>query len=351
MKKIIIVLLVLITTSVSQQYAQIAPRSSSYEIVDYGFGAGGANNISSGSYALFGTLGDTSVGSMSSSIYNIGAGLEFTLMATAPAAPSFVNDGSTYDRLKITLNPQSFATDTEFAIMITPDNYQTIRYVQSDGTVGNTLGNEDFQTYTSWGGSSGSYITGLLQNTTYKVRVKARHGAFTEGRWGPQASATTSVPSLTFGVDEATITFDHLNSGNSYTDSSQTTILTTSTNAYNGYIVTGYTTQPLTLGAVTIPQYASTNASPTNWSGTGFGYTTNDSNLTGGTPNRFTNGGPNYAGFTNTPPGDPVADHAGPVTNAISNEQFTISYRITTASTQQAGQYSTTVIYIVTPEY
>lgn len=350
MKKIILSLLLLLL-STTPIYADIAPRSSSYKIVDYGFGAGGADNSTSTSYALFGSLGDISVGSLSSSLYNIGGGLEFTLMATAPAAPTFVNDGSTYDRLKITINRQSFSTDTEFAVMITPDNYQTIGYIQSDGTVGSVLGNEDFMTYTSWGGASGSYVTGLLQNTTYKVRVKARQGAFTEGRWGPQASATTSFPSLTFGVDQVAITFDHLNAGNSYTDASKTTVLTTSTNAYNGYVVTGYTTQPLTLGATTINDYTSPNSAPTNWSGFGFGYTTNDSNLTGGTPNRFTNGGPNYAGFTQTPPGDPVADHAGPVTSAISNEQFTISYRVTTASTQKAGQYTTTAIYIVTPEY
>jgi len=350
MKTIIALLILFSYLSAGYVQAQMAPRSNSYEIVDYGFGAGGGST-SSDAYALFGTLGDTSVGSLSSSLYNIGAGLEFTLMATAPAAPTFINDGSTYDRLKIILSPQPFAADTEFAIMITPDDYQTIRYLQSDGTVGNELGNEDFQTYDEWGGGSGSYITGLLQNTTYRVRVKARHGAFTEGRWGPQASATTTIPSLTFGVDQATITFDHLNSGNSYTDSTKTTVLTTSTNAYNGYVVTGYATQALTLGSTTIPQYSSPNSAPTNWAGYGFGYTTNDSNLTGGTPNRFTNGGPNYAGFTTTPPGDPVADHAGPVTNAISNEQFTISYRVTTASTQQAGQYTTTIIYIVTPEY
>lgn len=349
MKKLI-ALAILFLLSVQTSYADLAPRSSSYQIVDYGFGAGGANSGSS-AYSLFGTLGDTSVGSLSSSLYNIGAGLEFTLMATAPAAPTFVNDGSTYDRLKITLNPQGFVTDTQFAIMISPDDYQTIHYVQSDGTIGSVLGDEDFLTYTSWGGASGSYITGLSQNTTYKVRVKARHGAFTEGRWGAQASAVTSQPSLTFGVDQATITFNNLNSGNSYTDSSQSTVLTTSTNAYNGYVVTGYTTQPLTLGATTINEYASPNSTPTSWAGYGFGYTTNDSNLTGGTANRFTSGGPNFAGFTNTAPGDPVADHAGPVTNAISNEQFTISYRVTTTSTQTAGEYTTTVIYIVTPEY
>ncbi|MBI1863168.1 hypothetical protein HYS00_03540, partial [Candidatus Microgenomates bacterium] len=96
---------------------------------------------------------------------------------------------------------------------------------------------------------------------------------------------------------------------------------------------------------------ASSNASPTSWSGVGFGYTTDDSNLTGGTVDRFTNGGPKYAGFGTSAPGDPVADHAGAITTPVSNESFTISYRVTGNVLTKAGTYSTTVIYTVVPTY
>lgn len=350
----IISLLMLFTfSSNSHVYSQSTPPSSNnYQLSDYGFGSGGTASSSSNLYSLFGTLGQVNQGSPSSANYFVGAGLEYEITASAPAAPIFTNPGQNYDRLLLTINPNLNPSDYQYAVMISSDDYQTIQYIQNDGTLGSTLGPEDFLTYSGWGGASGTWITGLSQSTTYKVRAKSRQGSFyTESWWGPQSSSTTSLPSLTFGVSADTITFNNLNTSNSYTDSSQFTTVTTSTNAYNGYIITGYVTQPLTKGAVTITNYSSPNSNPTTWAGTGFGYTTNDSDLSGGTPDRFTNGGPNYAGFTTSSPGDPVADHAGPVTTPISNEQFTISYRITAASTQEAGKYTTTAIYIVTPEY
>jgi len=100
----------------------------------------------------------------------------------------------------------------------------------------------------------------------------------------------------------------------------------------------------------TIADFASANSSPSSWSGTGFGYTTSDNDLTGGTNTRF-GSGTNYAGFTTASPGDPVADHAGPVLSAISNEAFTITYRVTTTSSKKAGKYTTTVLYNVVPQY
>ncbi len=298
-----------------------------------------------------GTLGEVDVGSPSSETYNIRAGLVFTHMANIPPAPTFTNQSSNYERLQIVISQGGNPSDTKYAIAITSSDWATTQWVQSDGTIGTTLGDEDWLTYSGWGSATGTTITGLSQNTTYKVRVKARQGNFTESGLGPQASATTSLPSLTFGIDSATLTFSNLNTGNSYTDSSKSTVLTTSTNAYNGYVVNGRISGLLTFGSDTISHYSGTSASPTSWSGTGFGYTTSDSNLTGGTADRFTNGGAKYAGFTTASPGDPVADHAGPVTTAISNEQFTISYRVTVSDTQKSGTYTTTVLYMVVPEY
>jgi len=331
------------------------PASTHYQLVDYGFGAGSTASSSSTTYSLNGSAGEIDTGQLSSTHFKLGAGLNATYQASTPPAPTFSNLSSNYDRLQIIINTGGNPTDTTYAIAISSDGFVSdTRYVESDNTIGTSFSASNFLTYSGWGGSSGSYITGLDSNTTYTVKVKAKQGTFTETGFGPTATATTTSPSLTFGVDSATVTFANLNSANSYTDTSQATVLTTSTNAYSGYVVNARETGPLTLttdGSKTIPDYISPNSAPTAWSGTGFGYTTSDSNLTGGTVDRFTNGGPHYAGFTTSSPGDPVADHPGPVVTAISDEAFTVTYRVTAASTTPAGAYKTTVLYIVVPTY
>jgi hypothetical protein len=72
--------------------------------------------------------------------------------------------------------------------------------VQSDNTIGSTLGSEDYQNYTSWGGASGTTIIGLAPSTTYKVKVKAMQGKFSETGYGPIASAATVSPTLSFTI-------------------------------------------------------------------------------------------------------------------------------------------------------
>lgn len=333
------------------------PQSTTYELKEYGFGSGGDNGVTSTTYSLFGTAGEPDVGQLNSTTYTAANGLVLTIQAAVPPAPTVTNPGTNYDRLFVTVLPGSNPTDTKFAISIYDGT--TTRYIQSDRTMGDVLGAEDWLPYAGaisvgWGGAGGFYVTNLKNNTTYTVKVKASQGKFTESAWGPGTSQTTSDPTFTFGVDASAITFSNLNSGNSYTDSAKTTTLTTSTNAYNGYLVYGYETQPLTHsvnGTYTIANYAGTNSAPTTWSGTGFGYTTSDSSLTGGTVDRFTNGGPKYAGFTTASPGDPVADHAGPILSPIASEAFTVSYRVTAQASTVAGQYRTTVIYVAVPTY
>lgn len=325
------------------------PQSTTYELKSYGFGAGGIATTSSTTYSMFGTAGEIDNASTESNTYRANAGLVFTMQANVPPAPSFTNPGNNYDRLQIIVNTGGNPSDAQFAIAISKNNWQTTQYIQNDYTIGSTIAWLSYTGTVSWNGASGFYVTGLTNSTAYSIKVKARQGYVTESAWGPSISASTVDPTLTFGIDSSIITFSNLNSGNSYTDSSKSTVLTTSTNAYNGYIVYGHDTGAL--DATHIPNYTSPNSAPTLWSGTGFGYTTNDSNLTGGTANRFTSGGPNYAGFTTSSPGDPVADHLGPVTASISNEQFTISYRVTADTQTPAGTYGTTVLYVVVPSY
>jgi len=189
----------------------------------------------------------------------------------------------------------------------------------------------------------------------YYTSVRATNNAETTGGT-TNSDGFRVLETFSFSVDSSSINFLNLNTGNSWTDT-KTTQTTVSTNAYNGYIITLWTTQALTNtlnGSVTIANYGDPNSAPTTWGGQGFGYTTNDSDLSGGTADRFTNPSAKYAGFASSGPGDPVADHTAVVTGqtgAISNENFTITYRVTADGAQTAGPYTTGIIYIATPTF
>lgn len=177
------------------------PASTNYRLKGYGFGGGGEENMTSAGYGMDGLAGEAGAGNLSGSSYGIGAGLMFEQQANAPLAPTFANPGSYYDRLHLTLATGGNPTDAKFAVAISTDDFATTRYVQSDMTVGSSLGSEDYMTYVSWGGASGTDVIGLSANTTYKVKVKAMQGAFTETGYGPIASAATVSPQLSFDID------------------------------------------------------------------------------------------------------------------------------------------------------
>lgn len=201
----------------------VFPASTNYQLKDFGFGSGGEENMSSANYAIDGISGEQSNGSLAGSSYNLGSGLIFTQQANVPPAPAFTNPSNYYNKLKIVLATGSNPTDTKFAIAISTDDFVTTNYVQSDNTVGATLGSEDYQTYATWGGAGGFNVIGLLPSTTYKVKVKAMQGKFTETGYGPTATAATVSPQLTFDVDVSstdsdtnppfTITFSSLTAG------------------------------------------------------------------------------------------------------------------------------------------
>lgn len=353
MQAALIVLLAFALLLMPFEVALAGPVSNSYELKQYGFGSGGMEGGTSTNYSLFGILGEVDAGNASSNGYKTLNGLTYTLLANQPAPPTFTNPGSNYDRLKFILDTGNNPTDAVFSIVLSDDNFVTTYYVQNDNTISTTLGAEDWQTYANWGGATGEYVTRLKAGTTYKMKVKARHGNYTESAYSGEATQATVTPSLTFGISANTVTFSNLNSANTYTDDTKSTTLTTSTNAYNGYIIYGRETQPLThvTAGSTIPDYLDPNSAPTNWTGVGFGYTTTDTNLSGGTANRFASA-TKYAGFTTATPGDPVADHTDIVeTTPVSGEQFTVSYRVTATETTRSGQYQSTISYVVVPAY
>ncbi len=348
-KHFLIYLLFFIIYLLSFIPASAGPQSTTYDLKAYEFGSGGITGNVSTTYSLFGNTGQVDSSSLNSTTFTAQAGLTYLLLANVPGTPTLAIPANNYDRIKVTLNTSSNPTDATYAIQVstTSDFSSNNKYVQTDFTLG---ASPVFQSNSTWG-SSGFFVTGLSANTAYYFRAEAEQGKYTQTGFGPSTSQTTGTSTLSFSLDSNSITFSNLNAADSFTDSAKTSVLTTSTNAYSGYTIYGWETRVLTTANnQTISNYGSPNSAPTTWSGTGFGYTTNDSSLTGGTANRFV--GSKYAGFQTTGPGDPVVDNPGPNLNAeITNEAFTITYRITGNNITPAGTYTNTILYSIVPSY
>ncbi len=220
-------------------------------------------------------------------------------------------------------------------------------------SIGTTAGATDVRTWTDNSTTTSVTATSLTLQTSqmYYVNVRA---VDTAGNTGSTVSSNGQrvAPSLNFTVSPGTITFGNLNAGNSYTDTEDTT-LTTTTNAYNGYVVRAFVTDYLRSQSdnFTIPDFSGgTYAAPATWgSSTGLGYTSSDTTIQGS--NLFSSG-TLYAPFSHTGPGDIVADHTSLVTGTpISAEAFTITYKVAAANTQPAHKYTNTVVYTITAQY
>lgn len=122
-----------------------------------------------------------------------------------------------------------------------------------------------------------------------------------------------------------------------------------STNSSNGYtLFTRYTGILTNAASNTISNHSGTNATPSAFSAPGteaFGYTTEDSSLGTGTVDRFTNPAGGYAAFTTN--NAEVAYSATGVTSDV----IRVGYQVGISSTTEAGEYTTTIIYTLTPTY
>lgn len=123
------------------------------------------------------------------------------MQAHVPAAPTFTNPATYYNKLHVVLDTGSNPSDAEFAIAISTDNFvsDTTHFVQSDDTIGTTM---IWQTNTLWG-ASGFDIIGLTPGVTYTVKVTARQGNFTQSPYSATAQASTSNATLVFDLDVA----------------------------------------------------------------------------------------------------------------------------------------------------
>lgn len=230
-------------------------------------------------------------------------------------------------------------------------------------SIGTTAGATDVKNWTDNSTTASVTATGLTLQTSqmYFFNVRASDNA---GNTVTRSSNGQIVaPSLSFAVSPSTITFDNVNAGNSYTNTKDTT-LTTSTNAYGGYVVRAFATDFLrSADNYTVSNFnGGTYASPDTWGGsdTGFGYTSSDTSVQGS--NKFqVNPCPGgtalaspgcYAPFSASAPGDIIADHTSNVTGTpITDQAFTITLRATVNATQQAARYQTILVYTITPLY
>ncbi len=180
------------------------PASTNYKLGDYNFGGGG-NSGNSTNYSMMSQLGQAIVNNKSTSPnYSINAGLIFEHQANVPSLSVFENPSNFYNKLRFVINTQNNSTDTTYALAISSNDFVTTYYVKSDMTIGTSLSLINYQTYTAWGGASGNYVIGLDPSTTYKMKVSAMKGKFSESGWGPVITAATVDPQITFDIDVAT---------------------------------------------------------------------------------------------------------------------------------------------------
>lgn len=227
----------------------VLPFSTNYRLEGFSFGNAGGGIMSSTTYEMVGTAGELSSNNLSGNSYDLGAGLAFIRQANAPTVADFSNPSNYYNKLYFKIGTENNPSDTTYAIAISPNPYTTTYYVKNDHAIGSSLALTDYQTYTSWGGSSGANVIGLEPGTTYKIKIKAMHGKFSETDWGPSASAATVNPTLSFDIDVSasdtetappySINLGDLNPG-TVTDSTERIWVDLDTNATNGGTVFVY---------------------------------------------------------------------------------------------------------------
>ena len=337
----------------------VLPASTNYQLRDYGFGSGGGDDYQSTNYVGLIVTAETTNGQAVGTTYRSGHGLIFTNQAEVPAAPTLTNPNTDYQKLKLTLAASADPTDTTYALAISSDDFVTTSYIQNDAYPDATLGPEDFQTYAAWGGASGFFILGLLPETTYQVKAKARQGDFTETEFGPAsagqatsqrtvsfsiggvasgtavAGVTTDVTTTSTAIPFGDLTFD------ARLEAAQT--ITVTTNAAGGYTVRVRRESDLANSAnIVFPTVSGTNTAPAVWPGSvvtgAYGYHTNDATLGTGTTTRFASND-TFAQFETS--AQEVASAAAPVTN----EQTSVVVAIQVGRGQPPGAYLQTITY------
>ncbi len=328
------------------------PSSSSYQLLDYGFGSGSVATSSSNNFMLQGISGEIEFASPSSNNFILEPGLTYTMQPNVPPAPAFANPSNYYNKLLLTINQGNNSTDTVYAIAVSTDGFvSNIKYVQTDDTLGS---NPVWQTYTLWGGASGTTIIGLNPGTTYYAKVAASRGTFTQGSFGPTSIASTINPTFTFSLQTnshptppLSINIGQINAG-AVTASTDKVTATISTNANNGGIIYVYGTN-----AGLVSTQASNykiQSSSTDLGTATEGYGAQGTSVSGAPMELLSpyNGAGNNVGALDTTK-RPLADSTSlPVTNGQASFQLKAKASNTTPS---AGDYADTITVIATGSF
>jgi hypothetical protein len=206
--------------------------STTLQLNNYNLGSGGGAGGHSTTYYMEGSAGQLQSNATLGATYQVNSGSLAVQQPNVPLAPTLSNSGgSYYNKLAVTVNTAGNPSDTTYSLAISTDNFATTNYVQADGTVGAT---PVYRTYTLWGAAGGSMITGLLPNTTYKVKANALQGMYAASAYGSVASAATGTPSLSFSLSANSTTLSALAVGAA---TSNTASLTYVTNGANGGFV------------------------------------------------------------------------------------------------------------------
>ena len=192
--------------------------------------------------------------------------------------------------------------------------------------------------------------------TNNSISVSANIGAAFTFTVSPVTSGSVNGNTITISdVTPNTINFGSIQSGTSSTYIAAH-LLNVTTNATNGYSITVKTPNntPLSDTSNNIDNFIGSNTSPATWSSpqgttqnenTGFfGYTTEDTTLSGSSANRFS--GNKWAGFETSPYEIAYNATAVPTGNPI-----TVGWRLEINSSQPAGEYRGTIILVATPTY
>ena len=220
--------------------------------------------------------------------------------------------------------------DAEYLIAITDtDDWSTIQYIQANNTLGSSM---VWQSYANWGGGNGETLTGLKQETTYKMKAKARHGDFTETAWSSETFAITSPLSLSFSIDKTWIDLGTLIPNQV---SSGSHLLTVITNGEGGYVTTIQEDGNLRLGDG-LPYIADVADGTVNM-GEEYGVRTS------GSPE----GQMNSADTAITSNTQTIASSTGPVNPSV----VTVTYKAVVDPHTLAGKYGHIVTYITTTTF
>lgn len=332
---------------------------NNYSIENPVFDSGGGQSTSS-VYGVQTSLGGEADASSSSVNYKFQPGFIPPSFPGVPGQPTLTNTGGAlYNSLDFTLNQAGNASDVNYAIAISADNFATTYFVQTDLTIATST---VWQTYLLWGG--GGRITGLTASTTYQIKVKARYGLHSETAYSLPASASTTKPNFIMtisGVPSGTVlagatttittTPDGIDYGSLVPNITSVAAqkISITTNAAGGYTTTIQQDGPLrTTSGNQIDPVSGTNASPapfpTSVTGGAFGYHTTAGSLCTGNVNRFSTDN-TYAQATTQPL--EVACSFVPITNG----QTYIIYKALVGSLQQSGVYSNKITYISTGVY